>query len=381
MKKTKAAKAPSKQHRSLLEKKVETQTVQLNEAYGHLDVLLRNTIQMTSTLDVQNVMTTTVNGLVNGSQAALARIWLLGPGDICDACFNASICKNRDRCLHLNASAGLSTNLEGNFRRMPFGTTKIGMIALNRKADCIADALRDHETVDKDWVKQNELRSFAGYPLVFKDELLGVLAMFSRRHFSQEEFERLGVFANQGAIAIKNAQLYKEVKTLKDRLEAENTYLQSEIKLRHNFEEVIGRSTPLKRTLRKVEQVAATDTTVLIFGETGTGKELIARAIHSLSTRKDRPLVKVDCGAISAGLVESELFGHEKGAFTGAQDQHIGRFEVADKGPCFSMRLVNCPWKPRSNCCGSCRIRHLNAWEAVRPSVLMSGSSPQPIGI
>jgi formate hydrogenlyase transcriptional activator len=129
----------------------------------------------------------------------------------------------------------------------------------------------------------------------------------------------------------------------KARLEAQNVYLQEEIKVTHNFEELIGGSTSLKKVLKNVERVAPTDSTVLITGETGTGKELIARAIHNLSPRKGRPLVKVNCAAIPAGLIESELFGHEKGAFTGALMKKMGRFELADKGTIFLDEIGELP--------------------------------------
>ena len=129
----------------------------------------------------------------------------------------------------------------------------------------------------------------------------------------------------------------------KARLEAQAVYLQEEIKGRHNFEELIGGSTSLKKVLKNVERVAPTDSAVLITGETGTGKELIARAIHNLSSRKGRPLVKVNCAAIPAGLIESELFGHEKGAFTGALMKKMGRFEVADKGTIFLDEIGELP--------------------------------------
>ena len=129
----------------------------------------------------------------------------------------------------------------------------------------------------------------------------------------------------------------------KARLEAQNVYLQEEIKGTHNFEELIGGSTSLKKVLKNVERVAPTDSTVLITGETGTGKELIARAIHNLSPRKARPLVKVNCAAIPAGLIESELFGHEKGAFTGALTKKMGRFELADKGTIFLDEIGELP--------------------------------------
>lgn len=129
----------------------------------------------------------------------------------------------------------------------------------------------------------------------------------------------------------------------KARLEAQNVYLQEEIKGNHNFEELIGSSTTLKKVLKAVERVAPTDSTVLVTGETGTGKELIARAIHNLSPRKNKPLVKVNCAAIPAGLIESELFGHEKGAFTGALTKKTGRFEVADKGTIFLDEIGELP--------------------------------------
>jgi len=135
----------------------------------------------------------------------------------------------------------------------------------------------------------------------------------------------------------------EEVRRLKDRLEKENTYLQEQIESVHGFEEIIGRSAVLRRVLSQVEQVAPTDTTVLITGETGTGKELLARAIHRRSPRKDHPLVTVNCGAIAPGLVESELFGHEKGAFTGALSRRLGRFEVADGGTLFLDEIGDLP--------------------------------------
>jgi formate hydrogenlyase transcriptional activator len=153
----------------------------------------------------------------------------------------------------------------------------------------------------------------------------------------------LAVFANQAAIAIKNAQLFTEVEALKNRLQAENMYLQEEIKLAHNFDEIIGRSAALTKVLHLVEQVAATDATVLILGETGTGKELVARAVHHLSARRQRPLVKVTCAALPAPLLESELLGHERGAFTGATAQKIGHFELAHEGTIFLDEIGELP--------------------------------------
>jgi transcriptional regulator with GAF, ATPase, and Fis domain len=299
------------------------------------DVLERITLQMASSLDLQEVLTTITQGLVNELEAAFARIWLLGPGDLCASCYKAADCTNRDRCLHLEASAGLYTNLDGEYRRIPLGALKIGKIAQGFGSMHSNDILDDDRLPNKQWMKDNGLRSFAGHPLKFQWELLGVIAMFGRRPLSEEEFERLAVFANQAAIAIKNAQLFTEIAQLKKQLEAENLYLREEIKLDHNFEEIVGESQSIKAVLRQIEQVAPTDSTVLIRGDTGTGKELMARAIHNLSPRRARSLVKVNCGAIPANLVESELFGHEKGSFTGALQRRIGRFELADGGTIF----------------------------------------------
>jgi len=137
----------------------------------------------------------------------------------------------------------------------------------------------------------------------------------------------------------------EEVEKLTNRLQAENRYLQEELKLNHNFEEIIGSSGTLKKVLSKVERVATTDATVLILGETGTGKELIARAIHNLSTRSARPLVKINCASLPTELIESELFGHEKGAFTGAIARRAGRFELADGGTVFLDEIGDLPLK------------------------------------
>ncbi len=181
----------------------------------------------------------------------------------------------------------------------------------------------------------------AGHLAVLDDRPLGetspvmpVLRAFAAR--AGAEIERLR--ADE-----RLRQALAEVEALKNRLHAENVYLQEEIQGEHNFAEMVGSSPALLACLRQVEQVAATDSTVLVLGETGTGKELIARAVHSRSERRDRPLVKVNCSAISAGLVESELFGHVKGAFTGALDRRIGRFELADGGTIFLDEVGDLP--------------------------------------
>jgi formate hydrogenlyase transcriptional activator len=194
------------------------------------------------------------------------------------------------------------------------------------------------------WVAEG-IKAFASVPLLFHDRVLGALDIGRRREdaFTREEVELLGEVAKQIAIAVENAQAYREITELKDRLAKENLYLEEEIRTEHNFDEIVGESPALRRVLKEVETVARTGSTVLIRGETGTGKELIARALHQLSPRRDRTFVKMNCAAIPTGLLESELFGHERGAFTGAITQKIGRFELAHQGTLFLDEVGDIP--------------------------------------
>ena len=178
------------------------------------------------------------------------------------------------------------------------------------------------------------IRSGGVVPLISHNRKLGFLGVGSFREdaFSEADQELLCHTANQIAIAVENALAYREIETLKNKLASEKIYLEEEIKAQYNFSEIVGQSDTLKQVLEQVATVATTDSAVLLCGETGTGKELIARAIHEASGRRERTLVKLNCAAIPTGLLESELFGHEKGAFTGAIAQRIGRFELANKG-------------------------------------------------
>jgi formate hydrogenlyase transcriptional activator len=187
-------------------------------------------------------------------------------------------------------------------------------------------------------------------PLITHDRLLGTLNLASLRdgNFTEADAELLSQVASQIAIALENALAFREIDELKNKLAKEKLYLEEEIRTEYNFEEIIGESTVLKRILKQVETVAPTDSTVLILGETGTGKELIARAIHSLSGRRERTFVKMNCAAIPTGLLESELFGHERGAFTGAIAQKVGRFELAHQGTLFLDEVGDIPLEMQS---------------------------------
>jgi formate hydrogenlyase transcriptional activator len=182
-------------------------------------------------------------------------------------------------------------------------------------------------------------------PLITQGRTLGTLNLASLREdaFPPQDVELLQQVSAQIAIAVENALAFKQIDALKDKLSEEKLYLEEEIRSEFNFEEIIGDSAALKRALAQVELVAPAGTAVLVTGETGTGKELIARAIHNLSPRRERTFVKVNCAAIPGGLLESELFGHERGAFTGALTQKIGRFELADHGTLFLDEVADLP--------------------------------------
>jgi formate hydrogenlyase transcriptional activator len=189
------------------------------------------------------------------------------------------------------------------------------------------------------------IKSLYQLPLVSRERVLGVLSFGSsgENAFAEGDTAFLCQVANQIALAVENAIAYAETADLKDKLAQEVVYLQDEIRTELKFEEIVGNSDALRRVLAELETVAPTGSTVLIYGETGTGKELIARAIHNLSSRKSNAFVKLNCAAIPTGLLESELFGHEKGAFTGAIAQRVGRFELANRGTVFLDEIGDIP--------------------------------------
>jgi len=273
--------------------------------------------------------------------------------------------RERDGRLVVEAEGGVDPDRAEVVRSVPIdacdGVARgvVQYVRQTRTSVVLGDARTDERFSSDPRIASGAVRSILCVPVVHQGRFAGILYLengLADDAFPNERIEVIRMLSTHAAIAIENARLYDgmrdevdrrrraeeglrvalaEVKTLKDRLEAENVYLQEEIRREHNFEEIVGSSPALAQVLSTVERVAPTDATVLILGETGTGKELIARALHDRSARKGRPLVKVNCGAISAGLVESELFGHVKGAFTGAIEGRVGRFDLADGGTLF----------------------------------------------
>jgi formate hydrogenlyase transcriptional activator len=228
---------------------------------------------------------------------------------------------------------------------MPVKDTVLGRVLTSRKPLRIDSlAAKDIPKDILELIRREGLKSGAVLPLLVGDRAFGTLEVVSTRanSVSEEDMELLTQLAPQVAIGVANALAYKEIDDLKDRLAEEKLYLEDEIRNEY-FDEIIGESKLLREALEQVRTVATTDSTVLILGETGTGKELIARAIHNASTRRQKTFVKLNCSAIPTGLLESELFGHERGAFTGAIAQKIGRMELADRGTLFLDEIGDIP--------------------------------------
>ena len=218
-------------------------------------------------------------------------------------------------------------------------------------------------------IRDAGLQSICCVPLFYGSQALGTLTCCTKRKnaFRPQDAEYLLQVAGQIAAAIHNARAYREIDQLKNRLDQEKRYLESEIRSELRFDEIIGNSAALKRVLDHAAIVADTDSTVLITGETGTGKEQVARAIHGMSRRKDRNFIKLNCAAIPTGLLESELFGHERGAFTGAVSQKVGRSNWRTRALCSWTRLVKFLWSCSPNCCAFSRTRNSNAWAVRAP--------------
>lgn len=294
--------------------------------------------------EVNVILSRIVESLAKQPGIALARIWLKLEGDQCNICEVRDQCSDSAYCCHLVASMGRSivdadlvwSRTDGSSRRFPINVRKIGKVAGTGESILVNGIQADHEWMaDPEWAVAEKIDSMVAHPLICRGEILGVMGIFSRTTITQEDSQWLRLFADHAAVAISNAKAFELVEELKRKLEQENAYLRNTLQATDEFGDIIGESAALHKVIDQIDLVAPTDASVLITGESGTGKELIARAIHANSMRKDRPLVKVNCGAIPKELFESEFFGHVKGSFTGAVADRQGRFQLADGGTLF----------------------------------------------
>ena len=308
-------------------------------------------VSMAQNRSLTDVLRAIVSGIAQCPNVVLARIWLIERGDICETCRFRAECRDQERCLHLVASAGNPgdtkqnyARLDGAFRRFPLGVRKIGRVGKSGEPLLLPGVRGDEDWIaEPAWMKREGVKTFAAQPLVFRGEVLGVLAIFDTTELGQPDFDWLRVFADHAAVSIANARAFEEIEFLKARLEEENNYLREEVTSALGVGDIIGNSPGLKKVMQQIQLVAPTDAAVLVTGESGTGKELVARAIHENSPRKDRALIKVNCGAVPETLFESEFFGHMKGSFTGAMKDKPGKFELADGGTIFLDEIGEVP--------------------------------------
>lgn len=328
----KRAEAALKQYSENLERLVEERTDQVRRSEQRQRLLLEINNAIIANLDRQS--------LFHAVAQALKKVFSLDAAAIClrDAE------KNIFRFFALETPA-LSNYVFEVGKEFDQKDSHVGWVLEKRRPLLRRDLKEERQFVLEQSLLAQGVRSYIVVPLVSRGTVYGTLNVASKtpNAYSDEDALFLDEVAKQISLAVENTRAYEEIARLKERLEHENLYLQEEIKTEHNFEDIVGQSRPIRSVLKSVETVAPTNATVLLLGETGTGKELIARAIHNLSARRNRALVKVNCAALPAGLIESELFGYEKGAFTGALSRKVGRFELADRGTIFLDEISDLP--------------------------------------
>jgi transcriptional regulator with GAF, ATPase, and Fis domain len=318
-----------------------------------LPTLVNAAVAMSQERSLEAVLDQSITGLSKSDGVALARIWLLATDQGCGICRAHPETPDRPS-LHLVASAGRPFSLQyrnedwsrrnGEFHKISLGRGKVGTIGSSAEPILIKRIEDDYKWILKpEWARTEGLRSFAGHPLIFRNEIVGVVAVFSHDPLDENEFEWLRVFGAALAAAICNSRDFDRLEIYQKRLDSENTYLREEVAAISGATRLLGDSEAIRRVVERIEMVAATDATVLILGETGVGKELVARAVHERSKRHDRPLIKVNCTAVARDLFESEFFGHVRGAFSGAIKDRIGRFQLAAGGSLFLDEVGDLP--------------------------------------
>jgi len=277
------------------------------------------------------------------------QIWLIERGDRCAQCPRRAECPDQTRCLHLVAGTDVSsTGSPPRFgdlnARNPLGVGLLGKVAQAGTQVLLRDVTQYREDLaGLDWLQRERIQACGATAITYKGEPLGVIAAFSRDVLPEEGRPWGQVFADHIGAAIANARAFEEIGRLKAQLEQQNAYLEEEVVEARAFGDLVGQSAGLRQIVSQIDLVAPTEASVLILGETGTGKELVAREIHRRSLRKDGPLVRVNCASIPKDLFESEFFGHVRGSFTGAIKDRAGRFETAEGGTLFLDEIGEVP--------------------------------------
>jgi len=311
--------------------------------------------------------------IMERDEVARFRIWFIDKGDLCATCPSRPQCPSQVHCLHAVAGAihlpGQPPVIEDHrtlvdpFSRIPIGVGLIGGIATSGQVLIFQDLDRDpQELAGCEWITRERIRGWHGMPIVYQGEILGVIAVYTRENIPEKTQVWGRIFADHIAGSIANARAFEENQRLRAQLEQQNSYLKEEIVEAKAFGALIGQSAALRRVVSQIDLVAPTEASVLILGETGTGKELVAHEIHRRSRRKGEVLVRVNCASIPKELFESEFFGHAKGSFTGAIKDRIGRFEAAEGGTLFLDEIGGSPSSCRASCCAPCRRSATSGW-------------------
>ena len=301
---------------------------------------------------VERLMRKSVGAAMALHEFARVEFWLIEKGDICLRCPQRPKCTDQTRCLHLvaageNPSSGgprESSHIYSSQERIPLGVGFVGRIAKTGQINVLENlqAARD-EFFDLDFSRFRKLGHCAGAAISFRGEVLGVLVIFSHVNITRDRRAWHKIFSDHFGAAIANARAFEEIEKLKSELEQQNALLKEEVIEAKSFGDLVGQSAALRQVVSQIDLVAPTDTSVLILGETGTGKELVAHEIHRRSRRKDKPFVRVNCASIPKDLYESEFFGHARGSFTGAIKDRTGRFESAEGGTIFLDEIGEMP--------------------------------------
>jgi transcriptional regulator with GAF, ATPase, and Fis domain len=311
-------------------------------------------LELTNERSLQGALQKVVDQVGKRPGLACLQVWCIGDGDRCSRCPLQQQCPDRRSCLHLTTGRGIpvmkgaevASYFDDPNARIPLGFGLLGKVAIDRETVVLRKMTdTEHELVGVKWTKKERIRGLAFGPIIFKGEILGVLAGYLRRDFGENEDVRSwsSIICDHIAAVMANARAFEEIQHLKAQLELQNTYLQEEVIEAKAFGDLVGQSGVLRQLIRQIEVVAPTEASVLILGETGTGKELVAHEIHRRSLRRQGALIRVDCASIPRELFESELFGHVRGSFTGAIKDRAGRIETAERGTLFLDEIGELP--------------------------------------
>jgi len=293
---------------------------------------------------VEPILKKLVDFAVERTGFVFSTIWLVQKGDLCATCKYRSECADQSRCLHLVAGKGRSLPGRGKGpqpyedlnARVPLNLGPLGEAVATGELKVTKNPGNQPISVPGfEWLREERISEYGIRPIVFKGEVLGAIASFGPEDMPDAIAPWSRIFADHIGAAIANARAFDEIQRLKGQLELQNTYLQEAVVEAKAFGDLVGQSAALRQVVGQIDVVAPTQASVLILGETGTGKELVAHEIHRRSARKDAPLVRVNCASIPRELFESEFFGHVRGSFTGAVKDRAGRFETAEGGTIF----------------------------------------------